>query len=86
MIRRNVSYETVFLCVRGNVGKDVFTRRYCMWKLRGVDVYKRQLYNIMIEIKNDKELREKFAVNGPVWGQNFKSEIIWEGMNELYKA
>ena len=44
------------------------------------------LYNIMIEIKNDKELREKFAVNGPVWGQNFKSEIIWEGMNELYKA
>ena len=44
------------------------------------------LYNIMIEIKNDKELREKFAVNGPIWGQNFKSEIIWEGMNELYKA
>lgn len=45
MIRQNVSCETVFLCVRENVGKDVFTRRYCMWKLRGV---------IVIFIRRDK--------------------------------
>ena len=27
-----------FFVRQGNVGKDVFTRRYCMWKLRGVIV------------------------------------------------
>ena len=29
---------------------------------------------------------EKFAKNGPVWGQNFKPETIWEGMDKLYQA
>lgn len=43
------------------------------------------LYDTMIQLLTDKELREKFATNGPVWGQNFKQEIIWEGMDKLYK-
>ena len=44
------------------------------------------LYDAMKKIKEDKDLREKLAKNGPVWGQNFKSENIWEGMDKLYKA
>ena len=44
------------------------------------------LYNVMIRMKEDKELRERLATNGPIWGQNFKSEIIWEGMDKLYQA
>ncbi|WP_099292509.1 MULTISPECIES: glycosyltransferase family 4 protein [unclassified Butyricimonas] len=44
------------------------------------------LYDAMIKMKDDRELRERFAANGPIWGQNFKSEIIWAGMNELYKT
>ncbi len=44
------------------------------------------LYDAMLLLKNDNKLREKYAANGPIWGQNFKSEIIWEGMNKLYQA
>lgn len=44
------------------------------------------LYEVMKKIKEDKDLRDKLAKNGPIWGQNFKSEIIWEGMDKLYKA
>ena len=40
----------------------------------------------MRQIKEDQVLREKLAANGPLWGQNFKPEIIWEGMDKLYKA
>ena len=43
------------------------------------------LYDAMRLLRTDGALREKYAKNGPIWGQNFKSEIIWEGMNELYK-
>ena len=43
------------------------------------------LYNAMRSLRTDDALREKYAQNGPVWGQNFRSEIIWEGMNELYQ-
>lgn len=43
------------------------------------------LYDAMVLLKDNDELREKFAKNGPVWGQNFKSEVIWQGMDELYK-
>lgn len=44
------------------------------------------LYKAMLLLKDDVELREKYAKNGPIWGQNFKSEIIWQGMDELYKS
>jgi len=44
------------------------------------------LYDAMKKMLNDKEIREKYAANGPIWGQNFKPEIIWEGMDELYKG
>lgn len=44
------------------------------------------LYDTMVRIRENKKLREKLAANGPVWGQNFKNEIIWAGMNELYNA
>ena len=44
------------------------------------------LYDVMKKLKEDKPLRDKLAKNGPVWGQNFKSEIIWEGMDKLYQA
>ena len=43
------------------------------------------LYHTMILMKENINLREKFAKNGPIWGQNFKSEIIWQGMDELYR-
>jgi glycosyltransferase involved in cell wall biosynthesis len=42
------------------------------------------LYQTMKKFMFDKELRNKYATNGPVWGQNFKPEVIWEGMDKLY--
>ena len=44
------------------------------------------LYEVMLKLKEDDALRAKLAQNGPIWGQNFKSEIIWEGMDKLYQA
>lgn len=49
---------------------------------KNVDV----LYDAMLLLKENVSLREKFAKNGPIWGQNFKCEIIWRGMDELYKS
>lgn len=43
-----------------------------------------KLAETMLLIKDDNKLRQKLAANGPVWGQNFKPEIIWNGMDELY--
>ena len=45
-----------------------------------------KLVETMLLLKTDNALREKFAKNGPIWGQNFKPEIIWEGMDKLYQA
>lgn len=45
-----------------------------------------KLVETMLLLKNDNALREKLAKNGPIWGQNFKPEIIWEGMDKLYQA
>lgn len=45
-----------------------------------------KLVENMLLLKEDNALREKFAKNGPIWGQNFKPETIWEGMDKLYKA
>lgn len=44
------------------------------------------LYETMIKFKEDSVLRQKYASNGPIWGQNFKPEIIWSGMDELYQS
>lgn len=49
---------------------------------KNVDV----LVETMLLLKDNNELRDLFSKNGPVWGQNFKSEIIWEGMDKLYQA
>lgn len=44
------------------------------------------LESTMLKLKNDNELRLKFAKNGPIWGKNFIPELIWEGMDSLYSA
>lgn len=43
------------------------------------------LYKVMLQMRDDEDLRNRLAANGPKWGQNFKSEIIWAGMDELYR-
>lgn len=45
-----------------------------------------KLTEAMLLLKDDAELRNKYASNGPVWGQNFIPETIWEGMDRIYKA
>lgn len=45
-----------------------------------------KLVDTMLLLKDDTNLRNKYAANGPIWGQNFKPEIIWEGMDKLYKS
>lgn len=45
-----------------------------------------KLTEAMFLLKDDAELRNKYASNGPVWGQNFIPETIWEGMDRLYNA
>lgn len=49
---------------------------------KNVDV----LVETMLKFKEEEDFRNQLAKNGPVWGQNFKSEIIWEGMDKLYQA
>ena len=49
---------------------------------KNVDV----LVETMERFKEDTALRDTLASNGPIWGQNFKSEIIWEGMDVLYQS
>lgn len=40
----------------------------------------------MLTMMKDSELRTEYGKNGIKWAQNFKSEIIWEGMDKLYQA
>ena len=40
----------------------------------------------MFTMLKDLELRTEYGKNGIKWAQNFKSEIIWEGMDKLYQA
>lgn len=42
------------------------------------------LYQKMEQLYLDKELRQKFSQNGIIWAQNFKQEIIWEGLYKIY--
>lgn len=45
-----------------------------------------KLTEAMLLLKDDVELRNKYASNGPVWGQNFIPKRIWEGMDRIYKS
>lgn len=40
----------------------------------------------MVTMMKDSELRIEYGMNGIKWAQNFKSEIIWEGIDKLYQA
>ena len=43
------------------------------------------LYKAMIKLMNNSEERERLSNNGIEWAKNFSNEIIWQGMNDLYK-
>lgn len=43
------------------------------------------LYDSMLEFYQNEKMRLKFSKNGLEWAKNFKSEKIWEGIDELYK-
>ena len=43
------------------------------------------LEETMLEFYQTKELRETYGKNGIKWSRNFDSEVIWNGMNELFK-
>lgn len=40
----------------------------------------------MLESLHDKEKLGKYGQNGTTWAQNFKPEIIWEGLEEIYQS
>lgn len=42
------------------------------------------LFETMKKLKNDPNLLKYFSTNGKEWAKNFKSEIIWEGLNNIY--
>lgn len=44
-----------------------------------------ELKNAMTELHANENLKTQLGKNGLEWAQNFKSEIIWEGMNEIYR-
>lgn len=44
-----------------------------------------KLLETMRKFYNDDQLREKYAENGIMWSKNFKPEIIWNGMDLIYK-
>lgn len=43
-----------------------------------------ELYDNMIALRADERLRNKYAINGLEWAQNFDSEIIWAEMLNFY--
>ena len=45
-----------------------------------------ELTKAMVNYMENLELRKKHGSNGIKWAQNFRSEIIWEGLNELYSS
>lgn len=40
----------------------------------------------MTELLVDEAKRKKMGANGKEWARNFKREIIWEGMQEIYES
>jgi len=51
-------------------------------KPRSVD----DLYEGMVKLLENPELRETLGNNGKVWAKNFDSTIIWKGMGEIYNT
>jgi glycosyltransferase involved in cell wall biosynthesis len=45
-----------------------------------------QLHEAMETLYTNKELSQQFAKNGLVWAKNFDREIIWEGLDSIYKS
>ena len=45
-----------------------------------------QLAEAMLLLYNNNELRERFGNNGIEWAKNFDNEIVWKGMEEVYKS
>jgi glycosyltransferase involved in cell wall biosynthesis len=43
------------------------------------------LEEAMLKMLNNNELRKEFSKNGIEWAQNFDRELIWEGMDNIYK-
>ena len=43
-----------------------------------------QLVSIMKCYKNNHEQRTNHGQNGLKWVQNFKQQVIWHGLNQLY--
>jgi glycosyltransferase involved in cell wall biosynthesis len=46
---------------------------------------KQKLQEAMLDLIQDPERRQVFAENGKHWAQNFDRELIWEGMDNIYK-
>jgi glycosyltransferase involved in cell wall biosynthesis len=45
-----------------------------------------QLYEKMLLLYTDNVLRETLGRNGLEWAQNFRQEIIWKGLEQLYES
>lgn len=63
--------------------KDAVSNNYNATLIPPKDVD--HLYKTMIAIKNDPELMSKYSKNGLLWANNFKPEIIWTGMRDMYE-
>ena len=44
------------------------------------------LERAMLQLQNNNEMRKEYANNGFMWVQNFKQEIIWNGLLNIYNA
>lgn len=44
-----------------------------------------KLKEAMLELYHNEEKRVLYGKNGVEWSKNFDNEIIWEGMNEIYR-
>lgn len=47
---------------------------------------KLKLEEAMKKMLNDNKLLKKFGKNGVKWSQNFDREIIWKGIDQIYKG
>lgn len=43
-----------------------------------------QLYNAMLEMRQNHDKRKQFGANGIKWAGNFDSNLIWGGMKDLF--
>ncbi|MBZ9652567.1 glycosyltransferase [Psychroflexus montanilacus] len=47
--------------------------------------YVDELEKVMIKFMESEKLREAYGKNGIKWSRNFEPEIIWKGMDRIYK-